>query len=326
MKKIISILLLLAIIASVLVACEENDEKKKNPTNKAFDESSERTDFKTSGESQEEAQDKNPTEISITVKEIVSAPYTIHHGIQGFAIHNGIIVQFTADNMIRLIDVESGDTFAEYFCVGGHGSSLAFSKQYFEEGDEFPLLYICGGNDPTVYVQRISRTGASLIARIKYDEYVAGYWTSSCFDFQNKKMYIMGYSENSYSDNTSGKNLIKLTTWDMSRITNNDDGTVSYALESMKTYPYDYCLQSLAFYDGMIFEIISTTETMETEICVIDAASGEIITKLTDFPSPFGKGEAEGVTFVEWEDSCQMVVCVKGAEKFIYYGITFAQN
>ena len=260
---------------------------------------------------------------SFKVKEIISAPYTITQGIQGFDIHNGIIAQFEADNMLRFIDIKTGDTLAEYYCAGGHGSSLAFSNNYFEDGDEFPLLYICGGNDPTVYVQRINRTGTSLIARVKYPESVAGYWSAACFDFENKKMYLMGYTENSYSDNTSGKNLMKLTTWDMSQITSNADGTISYALESTKTYPYVYCLQSLSFHDGRIFELISTTIAEDTEIRVIDPASGEVVSRFANFPYPISRGEGEGLSFADAGDSSQMIVCVKGDEWFTYYGFVF---
>lgn len=257
------------------------------------------------------------------VKEIVSAPYTVHQGIQGFDIHNGIIAQFESDDLLRLIDIETGETISEYYCQGGHGSSLAFSGQYFESGDEFPMLYIAGCNIPMIFVQRITRTGTSLIARVKYSEEVAGYWATACFDFENKKMYVMGYTENSYSDNTSGNNLSKLTTWDMTQITSNEDGTISYALESTKTYPYVFCRQSLSFYDGKIFELISTTSAADTEIRVIDPVSGEVLSRFANFPSPIARGEGEGISFVDIGDSSQMIICVKGADKFTYYGFVF---
>ena len=263
---------------------------------------------------------------SFKVKEILSAPYTIHQGVQGFDIHNGIIAQFESDNMLRLIELKTGETIAEYYCAGTHGSTLVFSETYFESGDEFPLLYVCGGNDPTVYVHRINRAGTSLIARIKYTESVVGYWNTACFDFENKKMYLMGYTENSYSNNTSGKNLMKLTTWDMSKITNNADGTISYALESTFTFPYMYCLQSLAFHDGKIFALISVGGIENTEILVIDPANANVVANFKDFPYAMSIGEAEGVSFADVGDSSQMIVSVKGGDKFTYYGLTFAQT
>ena len=54
---------------------------------------------------------------------------------QGFAIHNGIIFQLFSDNKIELIDIASKTSIGVFNITSGHGDTIDFSNEYYDQND-----------------------------------------------------------------------------------------------------------------------------------------------------------------------------------------------
>ena len=95
---------------------------------------------------------------------------------QGMAIFNGIAFGLLKNGGCILLDLSTKTIVAAYQLPGYgsdfHANSADFSDEFYDTDDEFPLLYVSktnGNTDSPCYVFRVSRTGASLIQTISFD-------------------------------------------------------------------------------------------------------------------------------------------------------------
>lgn len=100
----------------------------------------------------------------------------IRDGRQDGAISNGFLFSFNHKGectVYRMEDLESEEIFAEFTLdrcdeLVPHGNSVSFGCEYFDEGDEFPLLYSNIYNNYAKAEDRLE--GVSLVYRIQRDK------------------------------------------------------------------------------------------------------------------------------------------------------------
>lgn len=173
---------------------------------------------------------------------------------QGMDIYNDVLFQFrgsTSDlsinDLVSLYTFSTGTSIKTNMAIkSGHANAVAFSKTFYNQSDEFPIIYCGDWFDPIVHVNRISRTSATHLYDIVY--YNAGYHPNPCIDFDNNVMYTVGYYLNSTS--TSEGNYCVVCKWDLSNMTDNGDDTFTPTLLSTYNRDYIYVMQDLKFNDG----------------------------------------------------------------------------
>lgn len=129
-------------------------------------------------------------------------------GTQGSALYNDTLVIFYAasdGNRLRFYNLNtkqllSSNLLPTFNNPRVHGNTLTFSKTFYDENDNFPLLYLCSGYTDTaevstseVYVIRISNDYTlSLIQTITLDFGIVNAWTEFVVDNVKNRAWIMG--------------------------------------------------------------------------------------------------------------------------------------
>lgn len=231
---------------------------------------------------------------------------------QGFDIHNDIIFQFMSNDRLATINSKNYSIINDNISTAcDHGNSASFSDEYYEDTDEFPLIYVTGTNK--VYVNRVTQTSSELIRTYTLPSEKIGYSASSCLDFENEILYMAGYSENSYSDENGGSNKTVISKWDMSNLTNNGDGTYTPAFISSYERPFIRTIQGLQFHDGMLW-ISSGGSNDRGYVYALNPVNGELLYTVDSGTTT----EIEGISFIS---DREMVFGLQGGA---YKKVTFS--
>ena len=179
----------------------------------------------------------------------------VANGFNGFDVYNGVIAQLMANNKLYLFDLTDHTSIATALSItSAHGDSASFSKVKQYESDEFPLLYVTSDSNPAnVYISRITRAGATLIKTLSFPLAQTGYYAAHAYDEENQIMYMVGYSEQNYQTADGGNNKTVISKWDMSRLTDNGNGTFTPAFISRYERDFIYVMQGQQFFDGYIW-------------------------------------------------------------------------
>ena len=244
---------------------------------------------------------------------------------QGMDIYNNVLFQFrgsTSDtsinNKVCLYDwSDSSSIYANMQIDSGHGNAVAFSNTFYNQSDEFPIIYCGDWDEPIVHVNRISRSTATHLYDIVMDVADTGYHPNPCIDFDNEIMYMVGYTQDTTTSSTN--NLIVISKWDLSNLTDNGDNTFTPALISKFTREFIYVLQDLKFNDGYIW-ITSGMNNSTMYLRGLNPATGEEIHTVT---MPITT-EIEGLV---WQKDVQtdLWFAYVGFQGGIYYKVTFTE-
>lgn len=253
----------------------------------------------------------------------ISAPVITGESFQDFAVSNGVLFQaYSGDTGgIKLIDFSTGELIATLVPTKGHANSLTFSDEYYAQGDEFPLLYLSANTNPaTVYVNRVTRSAATLVKTLTFPLDKTGYYAGHVLDNVNKILYQVGYTENSYFENPNGTNYIVVSAWDMRHLTDNG-GSYTPAFIGSFELPFFTTIQGATFFDGKIVVISSHYSNVQTRILFVDVGSKRISTILQDLPTTISAAECEGVDFVAGARNYYMIVSPNNK---YYYKVDFS--
>lgn len=178
---------------------------------------------------------------------------------QGIAIYNDVLFQFRAsgtslNDTVCLFNYSTGgDISRDMMIESDHGDSATFSPEFYDSGDEFPLLYITADTSPAkIYINRVTRSSAQLVKTLLFP-ISAGYYGAGAFDFENDIAYLLAYKENNYQTDDGGQNTTVVSKWDLSDLTDNGDGTFTPGFISQYERPFIYTMQGLAYHDGYIW-------------------------------------------------------------------------
>ena len=203
-------------------------------------------------------------------------------------------------NYLQLYDFTAGTLSAEYPMTGEHANSMAFSDDYYSPSDEYPLLYVGAYDSPTVYVNRITTNGISLVDTLAFPQSQTGYCTNVAIDPINKHLYILGYRAND-SSQVSGNNII-VSKWDLAEMTDNGDNTHSPTFVKSFTLPVITYMQDCKFHDGKIFVLCGIGSDYPTKVYVIDVTGERIANIIDSFITAISNSEKESIVINESDD------------------------
>jgi hypothetical protein len=241
---------------------------------------------------------------------------------QGFAIFNGVLFQFFGNNKVSLINMETSDTITTLDVVSEHGDTADFSNDYYNQDDEFPLLYVTADTTPAkVYVNRITRESATLIRTLYFpDTAKTGYYAGHCLDAEANILYIVGYTNSSY-DTDDGTNKMIVSSWDVTKLTENQDGTFTPSFIELFNTDFISTVQGQSVLNHRLFLLSSrVTSPHETTIFVVDPSKHIISTVISNFPNDIKNVECEGVGFAVSSDGNRYDLIMSGNN---YYSIQF---
>lgn len=219
---------------------------------------------------------------------------------QGFAIYGGYIFQAFGNDYIKVYDFATGTTVSQFAASLGHGGTLFFSKEFYNNDDTYPLLYCCT-QEHSISVLRIANNLLSATQVKTYDLQLTdcGFWSNQIIDFNNNIMYSFGYEQDNFRDSTNNRVIVSV--FDMTNIT--DNGNNSYTPAKIETYylPFIYCIQNIAFLNNRIFLVSSYSASEQLLIIyVYDPYNKRVASKIDNWAlDSIAQYECEGIGFVE---------------------------
>lgn len=228
---------------------------------------------------------------------------------QGIAISGSVLFQFMDSDLVQLFDIGNrGAMISQFALTCGHGNTAVFSDEYDTIGDEFPLCYV-SDVDGNVYCNRITRSGATLIKTLYFDESVYGYAPQFTLDTDNNICYTV-------ANKVSGSEMhtAVISKFNMANMTQNQDSTYTpefiekFEIEIPGTYPV---LQGAKYLNGHLFLPSGAHgDTVDAFITVIDIDNRRVSSRITDLPAAVAKKEMEDVAFMPnpFSDNYDMVV------------------
>lgn len=243
---------------------------------------------------------------------------------QGIAVFNNVLFQFRAGGSITdkvcLFDFTDGsEILSDMVIESDHGDSATFSNEFYDPGDEFPLLYVTADTSPAkIYINRVSRSSASLIKTLSFP-LTAGYYGAGAFDWDNSICYLLSYKKQNYQTDDGGTNTTVVSKWDLSNLADNGGG--SYTPEFISQYERDfiYVMQGLTFHDGLIW-ITSGYGSTPSHIYAMEPATGVIKHTITMNDNI----EIEGAQFI-YDNVTQSYYLLTAQQSGRYKKVTFAE-
>jgi len=225
---------------------------------------------------------------------------------QGMDIYGNYMAVYDGSNYtIGIIDITSKTTVHTLSTsLKNHGNDVTFSKNFYDNNDPFPILYVEGkglrldlNNQTTIRVDDIKATPTG-------DTWVT-YGTA--FNDDMSKYYCMGYNTNNFSDPNG---FIFLEIWDTSESIENPTRISSVIRE---WFP---CIQGVAYHDGLLWVASGIDNpAVEPKVYTLDITDASIV-KTVDLTRT---GELEGIGW-GYDESTDKWFCVYGQ---IYNGITY---
>ena len=219
--------------------------------------------------------------------------------MQGAAIFNGKFFQGYKDNYIQVYDIATNNLDASFNIKGDHCGSLAFSNEYYDDADNYPLLYISAvmSYPAKVYVNRVESNSGTLVRTLKFTN-DAGYYCETAIDNDKNILYLIGYSQQSYRSATNNRTII--TAWDLNTLVDNGDDTYTPALIKKFTLPFIYCIQDVDFFNNKLFCLSSFLYTeVPSKIVVIDPNAEVVTNNITALNANITNTEDECIAFID---------------------------
>jgi hypothetical protein len=228
-----------------------------------------------------------------------SSPVVPTGAPQGFDIYNDVICQFYGNDCVILYEYGTGNAINGWNAPTEHSDTAQFSNEFYDSADEFPLIYTTADTNPArVLVFRIDRVNApQLIRTYSFPLDKTGYYAGHAMDFDTNICYQVGYTENSYHLNDSGKNDMIVTMWDMNKCTADGDGNLVPTLIKSFTLPFMITVQGQKFFNGKLYLLSSHWVDADTIIYGVDCVRERICTVIDEFPDNVKRHESEDICF-----------------------------
>ena len=244
---------------------------------------------------------------------------------QGFGFNNGIIFQFYSNNTVELRDYTNGALIADLQSPTGHGNSIGFLTDHYDNADEFPTAIVSDTlSSPKAYHIRITRSAVTLLKTIAFPVNKAGYYANVMVDALNRILYTVGYTENSWSDNTSGTNRMIFAKWDWDNLTENGDNTFTPEFLGSFTTPFIHTMQGPTYRNGKLFVVSSQSSGSDagTMVYIIDPFLEKVTSLMSNFPSAIKNTETEGICFADYNME-SFALMKTGSTNEPYYKLIF---
>lgn len=179
----------------------------------------------------------------------------VANGFNGLDVYDGIIFQLMANDKLYMFDLSDGSAIKTAMTIkSDHGDSASFSNEKYQASDPYPLLYVTSDTNPAnVYVNRITANSATLIKTLSFPLDKAGYYAAAAYDEKNNIMYMVGYLQQNYQTDDGGNNKTVVSKWDMSNLSQNQDGSFTPAFVTRYFRDFIFVMQGQQFFDGYIW-------------------------------------------------------------------------
>lgn len=217
---------------------------------------------------------------------------------QDFDIYNGILFQLMSDNYVVLVDITDGSVVGNYAIDSGHGNSCQFSKYKDNELDEFPPLYCFDYSSNKVYKNKVTTSGAVLIATYTLDSSEAGYRYSGGYDSDNNLIVSINYAQDSSISATN--NHMVISVWDLNELTENADNSFTPALISSKKVPFIEVVQGCTVYRNRLYVVSGYYPgyNFPVKVYIFDY-NGICTSIIDDLPTYIKQSEGEAIAFYQ---------------------------
>lgn len=177
------------------------------------------------------------------------------NGFNGFDVYDGIIFQIMANDKLYLFDLSDGSAIKTAMTIkSDHGDSASFSGERYQPSDAYPLLYVTSDTNPAkVYVNRITENATTLVKTLSFPLDKAGYYAAAAYDYVHRTLYMVGYMQQNYQTDDGGNNKTIVSKWDMTNLTQNQDGSYTPAFVTRYFRDFIYVMQGQQFFDGYIW-------------------------------------------------------------------------
>lgn len=159
---------------------------------------------------------------------------------------------------------------------GGHGNCVTFSNEYYEAGDNIPLVMMSTAYENPVYLNRINNEyQASIVMRyvIPLLDGVVNEGFDICYSDIEEIAYVVSVF-GSNSDSSLGTHIC-IAKFNLADLTDNGDGTYTPSLISSIQSPWHYWKQGIKYHDGLIW-LSSGYTNLRGYVYGIDPNTGEV--------------------------------------------------
>lgn len=238
-------------------------------------------------------------------EKFMTVSYEGSYTMNDIDIYGDYMVAGLNPDILRVYKMSDKTLVGEFPVAIHHANYLAFSNEFYADGDQFPLIYC--GYENYMSVIRLTLDGATVVKTIKFDGNIGNYATPT-IDFTRKVVYLYGFKHGYDADEG---NLMIITMWDLTSLTENDDGTFTPALLSENKCGYLGVMQGGKYYNGIIYKAVAKTKSpFEAKLLALDAESGDVRTSI----------DMTGVTTSEAEGLCYQI---NGDNIYWYYSDYF---
>ena len=243
--------------------------------------------------------------------------------MNGMVVYDGVMFQFFHGDFVNLRDMASGASIAKLTVDADHADCVQISNEFYNANDEFPLFYTSSDTNPAIVkVNRITRSGATLIRTYSFPLDKTGYYAGHCMDFETNICYQIGYKNRDYLTEANGNCMI-VSAWNMKNAT---EANGILTPEFMWSYelPFIYCTQGQKFFDGKIW-ICSSFPSLAypNRILALDPITRQIVTEMRNLGTVADNYEIEDLDFVydDVTDEFYMLLSIQ-AQKYQRYNFT----
>ena len=215
---------------------------------------------------------------------------------QGMAIYNNILFQFMDSNLVSLYNLGNfGEYLGSFAITCGHGNTASFSTEFQNSADEFPLVYVSDINGK-VYVNKITRSSATLVKTLWFPSSTFGYAPQLALDNANNICYIVAKTEDTETSST-----LKITKCNLASLTQNGDGTYTPAV--VETYTITpgsvwQILQGVKYLNGHVYIASGGASTsVPSDIAILNVTSHQVVNHLNNFQPIPTLHELEDIEF-----------------------------
>ena len=224
---------------------------------------------------------------------------------QGLAYHSGKLFVFYGDTqaICSIVDYATGMQDSAFNIVGQHPNSAAFSGEYYDSEDPFPILYVCDWNANLnhVYKNRIDLSGATLLQTITLPQDVAGYYACGAVDAETNRLVVSGYTRQEPIDGTN--NHVIITVWDLSSISQVGADYVPALIDRFELNAFYGAMQDRTVYNGKLFILNGLpSSNIARELHVIDLEKRKEVSTFKNWPSYLQTNEPQGLTVIPKEN------------------------
>ena len=199
-------------------------------------------------------------------------------------------------NKVRVYNLTTGELISTISMTIGHGNAMQFSKEFYDDDDALPLLYISDANPENgynhLYIYRMTTESGTLVKTLRFPVDENNYYMQGVPDTNGKILYTIGTEEGYNKDITVGL-------YDLTQLTeNNDDTYTPLFISSFVISSLGKAFQGMKYYKGKLFVDFSASGETDTSIFVINPITKSVENAFTEFPADVSEMEAEDFDFV----------------------------